>query len=340
MADKGRRRVNISEVAKAAGVSKMTVSRMFNDAAKVAPATRAKVQKIIDKLQYQPNLIARGLVTNRTGIIGFLAFEELESVFFHEILWGVQYAAGLSEYNLLIFSKPNGKKVLNNRHLSLMDGVLCMGTYMDEDTFETFERDNIPYLVIGRRNWRKVDPWYYGVDYVNGFYDATRYLMNMGHRRIVMIGGVRNYEPDADKYAGVRKALIEADLPFYPETVVYEDKINTLREMMETYKPTAVIVGGIKMLFAFLICAKDMKLSIPKQLSIISTSRDIDVHTLYNLTGIYDLTLAEVPRRELGIKGLQSLVKIIKGEEGIPKAQRIPIKFTEGGSCAPPEKRE
>jgi DNA-binding LacI/PurR family transcriptional regulator len=162
----------------------------------------------------------------------------------------------------------------------------------------------------------------------------------MGHRRITIIGGMRDYEPDTDKYTGVRKALSEAGLPFNPETIIYNDKINTLRGMIEAYKPTALIVEGREMLFALLVCARDMKLSIPNQLSIISTSNDIDIHTLHNLAGIYDLTLAEVPRRELGVKGFQTLVELIDGEEEIPKAQWMGIKFTEGQSCAPPEKRE
>jgi LacI family transcriptional regulator len=337
MVERIRRKVNINDVAQAAGVSAMTVSRILNHSPKVAPATRARVQEIIDQLRYQPNPIARGLVTNRTRIVGLLLFDELESVFFHQMLLGAQYAAGLSEYNLLIFSKPKGKKVLDNQYSGLVDGMLCMGMFMDDDTIETLERDNIPYVIIGRRNWHTVEPWYYATDYINGFCGITRYLINMGHRRITIIGGMRDYEPDADKYTGVGKALREAGLPFNLETVVYNDKINTLREMMETYKPTALIVEGTKMLFALLICARDLGLSIPGQLSIISTSRDIDVHTLYDLAGIYDLTLAEVPRRELGVKGFQTLLNLIDGEDEIPKAQWMEIKFTEGGSCAPPE---
>jgi LacI family transcriptional regulator len=337
MIERVRKKVNINDVARAAGVSAMTVSRMLNHSSKVAPATRARVQKIIDKLRYQPNPIARGLVTSRTRIVGLLLFDELESVFFHQMLLGAQYAAGLSEYNLLIFSKPKGKKVFDSQYSGLVDGVLCMGKVIDDNTIKALERDNIPYVIIGRRNWCTVEPWYYATDYINGFCEAARYLINMGHRRITIIGGMRDYEPDADKCTGVRKALDEAGLPFNPGTIIYDDNINTLREMMETYKPTALIVEGTKMLFALLICARDMKLSIPKQLSIISTSRDIDVHTLHNLTGIYDLTLAEVPRRELGVRGFQTLLKLIDGEVAIPKAQWIGIKFTEGGSCAPPE---
>jgi DNA-binding LacI/PurR family transcriptional regulator len=336
MAGRNRKKANITEVAQAAGVSTMTVSRMLNHASKVAPATRIKVQRVIDELEYQPDPIARGLVTSRTRIIGLMVFDEEESAFFHQMLIGVQYAVGLTDYNLLIFSKSNEKKIQNNRYLNLADGVLCMGMHFDNETIEQLELSGIPYAVIGRRNWRKANPWFYAVDYVSGFQRVTRYLLEMGHRKIAMIGGWPDYEPDMEKYVGYKQALEDAGIPYNSKMILYEGESNKIRGMLEEFRPTAVIVEGANMLLALLICIRDMGLSVPGQISVIGTRNEMDIHTVYSLTGIHELTLAEVPQRDLGISGANLLIRLIEGERNIPKGHRIDLRFTEGESCAPP----
>jgi LacI family transcriptional regulator len=336
MAERSGRKVNITEVARVAGVSTMTVSRMLNHASKVAPSTRTRVQRVIDELEYHPNPIARGLVTSRTRIIGLLMFDELESRFFQQMLLGVQFAVNTNDYNLLIFSKTPGENALDKRYLGLADGVVCMGALMDNETVEMLEAYNIPHVVVGRRNWKKADPWFLATDYETGFQNVTRYLLNLGHRNIAMMGGLSHYEPDDDKYAGYKKALNEAGITCTPEMIVYDHEPDRLRGVLEKFQPTAVIVEGEKLLLSLLLCARDMGLSIPKQLSIIGTRNDLDIHTLYSLAGIHELTRAMVPRRDLGISATDLLFRIIKGERDIPKDHWLDVIFTEGESCAPP----
>jgi LacI family transcriptional regulator len=339
MTKRGRKKVNINEVARAAGVSAMTVSRIFNHTDKVAPGTRNRVQRAIDELRYQPNPIAQGLVTSQTRIIGLLIFDDMDSVFFQQMLSGIQYTAAMKNYNLLIFSRSGEKGILENRYLGMVDGILCMGTRMDNKTMEHLEKEGIPYVVIGRRNWQRVNPLFCAADYTGGFQNVVRYLLHLGHRNLVMIGGIRNYEPDTDKYAGFALALKEAGIQYKPETAVCQNEVRRLRGMLEKYKPTAVVVEGSDMIMALLLCAKEMNLSIPEHLSVISTS-DVDAHTLYSLAGIRELTLAEVPRRGLGISGAGLLFRLIEGEQDIPRAQWLELKFTEGESCAPPVKKD
>jgi LacI family transcriptional regulator len=336
MAERSRKKVNITEVARAAGVSTMTVSRMLNHASKVAPSTRTRVQRVIDELEYHPNPIARGLVTSRTRIIGLLVFDELESKFFQQMLLGVQFAANTNDYNLLIFSKTQGKNILDKRYLGLAEGVVCMGMFMDNETVEMLEAYSIPYVVVGRRNWKKADPWFLATDYETGFQNVTRYLLNLGHRNIAMMGGLSHYEPDDDKYAGYKKALKDAGITCNPKMTVYENELDRLRGVLEEFRPTAVIVEGEKLLLALLLCARDMGISIPKQLSIISTVNELDIHTLQSLTGIHELTRAVVPRRDLGISATDLLFRLIEGERDIPKDRWLDVIFTEGESCAPP----
>jgi DNA-binding LacI/PurR family transcriptional regulator len=339
MAERNRKKANITEVARAAGVSVMTVSRLLNHACKVAPSTRTRIQRVIDELEYTPNPIARGLVTNRIRIIGLMFFDDVEGELFRQTLTGAQQKVSSSDYKLLIFSPAGGKKVLDDRYLSLVDGVLCIGGRMDNETIEKLEQEGVPHVVIGRRDWRRADPWFCAPDYVKSFLEAGRYLINMGHRKIMMAGPARNFEPDADKIAGYKQALAEAGIPFKPDWVLFSDEAGKLRSRVEAVQPTAVIVESDKNLLSFLLYARDRGLSIPRQLSVICCDCNIDTHILHSLIGIHELTAVEVPGRELGISGIDLLLRLVQGERNIPKARWLDTIFTRGESCAPPPGR-
>jgi DNA-binding LacI/PurR family transcriptional regulator len=347
MADKGRRKANISEVAKAAGVSKMTVSRMYNDAAKVAPATRVRVQKVIDELRYQPSAVARGLASRSTRIIGIMIFDNFNSNFFQPMFLAVEQEARAHGYDLLIFSRS--REGPESRCLGLVDGVLCFGFDFDNDTIENLENRGVPFAIIGKREWRKVSPWYVTVDYFEGFRKATEYLLAMGHRKIAFFGGSADFCVDAEKYAGYRRALADRGITEKNSLILCGKgvsrgsaggEVGRLRKTLERFGPTAVILEGDNFPLPFLLTLKEMELKIPRDISVIYTRRDvIDIHTLYDLTGIHELTLAEIPRKELGIAGVRLLKQLIDGEKNIPKEQMLPLKIIPGESCAPPKRR-
>jgi DNA-binding LacI/PurR family transcriptional regulator len=344
VADKGRQKVNISEVARAAGVSKMTVSRMFNDAAKVAPATRARVQKVIDELQYRPSAVARGLASHSTRIIGIMIFDNLNFDFFQPMFLAVEQEARAHGYDLLIFSRSSEGP--ESRCLGLVDGVLCFGYEFDNAAIENLENRGIPFAIIGKRKWRKLSPWYVTVDYFEGFRKAAGYLLAMGHRKIAFFGGSADFYVDAEKYAGYRRAFTDRGLSEKNSLILYDraagpDSTGTgpgsLRETLERFGPTAVILEGTQYPLPFFLTLKETGLRIPRDVSVIYTRRDlIDIHALYDITGIHELTLAEIPRKELGIAGVRLLKRLINGEKNIPKEQTLSLEIIPGESCAPP----
>ncbi|MDR1972868.1 MAG: LacI family transcriptional regulator [Treponema sp.] len=337
----GGKKFNISEVAQAAGVSKMTVSRMLNNTGIVAAATREKVQRVIDRYHYQPNPIARGLASRRTFVLGLMIFEhmDMDYHFFQLIFFGVEQEARLLGYDMLLFSNPRKAGGRENRCLGLVDGVICFGTNIDNKAVEYLEDRGIPHVVIGRRLWLKANPRSCVVDYFNGFREAVNYLLKLGHRRIAFWGGCRDFSVDLEKHQGYRQALCEAGIPGEEGMDLYDEEAARIRNCIERYRPTALIMEGTRVPLPLLINAREMGLRIPEDLSVIYTRRDfIDIHSLYDLAGIHELTMISVPRRELGAAGFRLLNRIIEGEENVPGEVTIGMEFILGESCAPPGK--
>ena len=339
MPGKPGQKVNIAEVARIAGVSKMTVSRMLNHKAKVAPDTRKKVQKVMDELKYQPSPFARGLASQKSRILGIMIFDGMNMDFLTPIFLGIEHEARINGYDLLIFSNPEKDK--ESHSLSFVDGVLCFGYEMDNVAVENLEKRNIPYAVIGKRQWRKASPWYCTMDYFNGYRKRAAHLIGMGHRKMAFMGGLSSYYVDTEKYDGFHAAFQEAGLSPKNSLILHDGDVSNFRESIEQFRPTAVFLENTVYPFPFLFCVKELGLKIPEDISVIYTRSDfIDSHTLFNLAGIHELTQLAVPRRELGIAGLRLLLKLIDGENDIPKEQLLELQFFEGESCAPPPLRK
>jgi DNA-binding LacI/PurR family transcriptional regulator len=337
MGNREKKKTNIGEVAKTAGVSKMTVSRMLNRPDKVAPKTRVKVQKVIDELHYRPSPMAQSLSSKSTQIIGLMMFNAGFSSYhpiYHPVIMGAEYAAKTNDYGLLLLADPKGEKI--SRFLSLVDGVLCLGNYTNE-WLRRLEAEGITYVLIGRRNWINLNPWFCSIDYSNGYLGAARYLLKMGHRNIAILGGNPDFEADIEKHSGIQRAFFEAGVLYNPSMTIYNTGINEIRRVLTLHRPTAIISLLIGDIMPLLLCVKELGLRIPGDLSIIALQKDIiDTHTLYEFTGIHEFTAVSVPGHELGSGGMNMLLRLIGGEKDVPKEQVMPMVFSEGESCAPP----
>jgi LacI family transcriptional regulator len=330
-----QRKFNISEVARISGVSTMTISRIFNDPDKVAEATRIRVQQVIDGLQYRPSPFARGLASNKTGILGLMIFDNLNLDFFQPIFLAAEQEIRALGCDLLIFSQPEKGGGHVSRCLDLVDGVLCFGYAIDNDAIENLEKQGIPYAVIGKREWTRASPWYIRPDYFNAYRDTARRLADMGHRRLAFMGGNARFPPDMEKHAGFHAAVDENGAA--EGKSFYDEDVGRVREILETFKPTAVFLESYQFPFVFLHCVRELGLKIPRDISVIFTRRDfIDIHALYDLAGIHELTLLSVPRRELGAAGVRLLQNLVDGDTGLPKEQLMELEFIPGESCAPP----
>ena len=200
----------IRDVAARAGVSHQTVSRVINESPRVTEATRERVRAAIRELAFVPSPMARGLISNQTRAIGVVA-DDVSDHFFACMVAGAEAEARRRGYYLMIASvEPDDDE---GGYLRLMLERRVEGLILARPSVPLRPRDlqaDVPVVAVGageERGFTVVD-----VDNRQGGYDATRHLLDHGHRRIATIAGPRGWPSATARLEGHRQALREADV--------------------------------------------------------------------------------------------------------------------------------
>jgi len=207
-------RVTMADVAREAGVSKMTVSRVVNNKGEISPATRQHVLEVIARLDYRPSAIARGLATSRTGSIG-LVVPDIANPFFSEIARGVEdkaYAAGYNVFLCSTYEDPRREKdVLNSLEEKLVDGlILCSSRLVQDDLCVVV--DDFAAVVLVNRLVEGKDASLVRVDSERGGRMATEFLLEAGHGAVGFLTGPAMSFDGRLRLRGYHQALAAAGL--------------------------------------------------------------------------------------------------------------------------------
>lgn len=223
------RGVTMVEVAKAAGVSQATVSRVVNGNPRVNTATKRAVERTIERLGFVPNVAARSLVTRRSDSIGVLIPEPTSRVFgdpfFAQVLRGVSAALTARRQKLVLFL-PQGDEEERELQPYLMaghvDGVIMYSLHGDDPLPERLRRKGVP-VVVGGRPPTGARVSYVDNDNRGGGLLATQHLIGLGRRTVATISGPPDMSAANDRFEGYREALRQADMPFAEDLVVAGD---------------------------------------------------------------------------------------------------------------------
>lgn len=209
--------VTIEEVAAAAGVSRSTVSRVVNGSTSVSPEALEAVTQAISALNYVPNRAARSLASRQTRALALVVPEDTTRFFgdpfFASIVSGINAGLRSSDYvlNLFIASDDPGDKTTRYLRSGSVDGAL-IASHHTSDTFIDRIAAAVPVVYGGRPVRQREGDHYVDVDNVRGGYDATKYLIDRGYRRIATVTGPLDMPGGIDRLLGYRQAMEEAGL--------------------------------------------------------------------------------------------------------------------------------
>lgn len=216
---------SVEDVARRAGVSPITVSRVVNNHANVSPAMRERVQRAVDELNYIPNALARGLRRARSDLVA-LIITDISSPFFTDVAHGAEDAARVAGLSLVLGNSEEDPEI-EAEYLRVMgerrvDGVILVPTNRAADALSRSLPVRIP-VVLFDRHAPGVKADVVRCDTRTGTYSLCQHLLALGHRRIAIVGGMPSVETWPERVAGYQAALREAGIPTPSDLVIPGD---------------------------------------------------------------------------------------------------------------------
>ncbi|HXF38039.1 MAG TPA: LacI family DNA-binding transcriptional regulator [Actinomycetota bacterium] len=328
MADRGRRRPTILDVARLAGVSKSTVSNVVRGLPSVSPETRRRVRRAIDRLGYRPNVLARDLARRRTTLIGALV-SGLADPFSAALLGSLERAASVRGYGLLVAATEARADLERERLDDLLRyrvaGLLFLASSGDPAVARELRAQDVPAVFISCRGTAGDAVV---VDDVRGGLTVATHLLALGHTRIAYVSGhAVEASTDRARLAGLRRGLTArglqptAILPWRlgpdgrPEASAVA-RIATL--LARRGGPTAVVCANDACAIDVLDLADRLGLAVPARLSVVGFD-DIPLAGLARIS----LTTVAQPLPELARLGIGRLIDRIEGRRQGPPEVRL-----------------
>ncbi|WP_421774437.1 LacI family DNA-binding transcriptional regulator [Gracilimonas sp.] len=215
----------IYDIAKKAGVSIATVSRVFNNSANVSDKARKKVLAVADEMGYHPQAFAQGLASRKSNTV-MIVVPVISNYFFMEVLGGIQDKLSKENYELSIFNISPNKDVQEQVEHVLKrrwaEGYLFISIHLNDKDWSKLQKYNVPITLV--------DEHYEGFDSVSvdnaqGAYRAAKSLFKNGYQRVAMLSALETSKPIRDRIVGYKKALGEFDIPFDQNLVVTGDNM-------------------------------------------------------------------------------------------------------------------
>ena len=328
--------ITIYDVAREANVSMATVSRVVNGNPNVKPATRKKVNEVIERLGYRPNAVARGLASKKTTTVGVI-IPDISSMFYAELARGIEDIATMYKYNIILSnSDANEDKEMHLIETMLgkqVDGLIFMSSNITEEHIREFKKSPVPIVLAGTIEDSAQIPSV-NIDYEQAVKDAVASLADRGHKHIAMVSGsLQNAIIKTKMVPGYRKALEAANIPYNEEYLVetdmtYDDGIEALNQLMDLdNKPTAIFVNSDEAALGIIHAAQDRGISIPEELEVISSD-----NTRLSLMVRPRLTTVVQPLYDIGAVSMRLLTKLMNKEEVDESTVILPYRIEERDS--------
>ena len=266
----------LKDVARKAGVSPITVSRVYSGTHPVAEATRHKIIVAADELGYAPHLMARALVSQHNPMIGIVVID-LANPFFTPVIDAVQEVVQQAGYLTVInqskFQPALEAASLDHFRQMRLAGVLPVSVSPDLQHLQRLRKTGISVVSLARR-WEEGD--YVAVDHFAGGYLAGQHLCRLGHRKLACVANRQAISASKEKLAGFRAALSEHKIPFTPDQILWSNEVQVAEgarcadELLALAdRPTAVFVTADHQAVGFLHRLRQRGVRVPEDIAIV-----------------------------------------------------------------------
>lgn len=335
-------KVNIKDVAKEAGVSMSTVSRVINDNYPVKEETKKRVKEVIDKLNFSPNVLARSLIVQNTKTIGVIV-PSINNVFFSTVTKGIEHSLSSKEYSIYLCDTDDNALEEIRYIKSLMsrqvDGIIVVDPKtenMKNGFYESLSSD-IPLVCINGYN-KKINCNFIINDEASGAYEAVKYLIDLGHKDILFIRGNESYSYDIKEQVykeiltekGLSKNMRCINIGGGNSDETVERTMQVLcSELKKGKVPTAIFACNDLMALGAVNACKKLNYDVPKDISIIGFD-----NTYISTIVEPKLTTVDQNMYELGENASKMLINIIENNSKEIKKIKFKTKLIIRDSCS------
>ncbi len=331
--------VTINDVAKAAGVSTSTVSRVISDSPRISNETKLRVKKVIKELNYYPNAIARSLANKTSKTIGLILNTEAQSLvrnpFFIQAMTGVSRYAQENNYNVMFAYNKSEDEDLNIavRYVNSrsVDGIILFTSRTNDKCIDFLTKHEFPFSVIGRPDQVEGVLWVDN-DNFQATYQVTNSLISKGHSKIAFIGGPRGHNVSRDRLEGYRRAMTVHGYPMDKDMMFLDGNFSEEFGSKCMLKIISANEKG-KALPTAIVTSDDMQ-----ALGVLNTMRKMNITDIaitgFNNTPISTLqnenfTSVDVNANKLGFYAAKILLGKIEGRKNTPTHYIVPTNLVE-----------
>ncbi|WCK53205.1 LacI family DNA-binding transcriptional regulator [Aneurinibacillus sp. Ricciae_BoGa-3] len=327
------KKLTINDIAKMAGVSRQTISRVLNNKEEVSEGTRKQVLRIIEEHGFQPSLQARSMVTRKTNTIALL-LPDIKNPFFAEIVYGIERTLRANNMNLFLFTTDEDVehevsciKLAQNYNV---DGMILCSPRLDDANLRKMITKISP-IVLLNRDLEAEGVSSVMVDAKQGGYTAAKYLIEQGHSRIGIIVGPPLASSSAKRLDGYKKALQEYGISIDEDLIVSvevgDEGVHKLTQQLIRRNVTAITTyNDISAAYVIQAC-RDLNVEVPDDISVVGFDGIVLSQVMTP-----SLTTMALPLFEIGDTIANILLRMIKGSDGIERLTTVYPLLKEGNS--------
>lgn len=313
------------EVAKLAGVSTATVSRAFKSGSSISDETQKKILDVAAQLNYVPNLLARGLKSKKSNIIGLIV-SDIDNPFYSVVIQNIEAELKKMYYRIImLFSNENEQQEVENLSILLssrVDGIIFTPvSNKNRAIIEAVKQYDIPILQLYRVAYEDIDSLI--IDDEKGAYMATKHLIQNGHSRILLVSENATLPPNRE--SGFHRAFSDSGLDISDDYILHVPFYVTARDLLakkiKALNPTAIIAVTNTLAIETIKLLKELKISIPDDMSII-------IYDDISWVSLFDATAISHPIIDIACSASRIILNRIRrkdANEGVAKSVIDPI---------------